>query len=93
VLAEAVGAAAVMHRVTGDPEYQRRYDEWWQWAEDHFLDRRAGSWHHELDVAGKPASKVKKGKADIYHAFQATLLPVAPVTASLASALRGAQAQ
>ncbi|MCU1524026.1 MAG: family epimerase/isomerase [Microbacteriaceae bacterium] len=93
VLAEAVGAAAVMHRVTGDPEYQRHYEEWWQWAEDHFLDRRAGSWHHELDVAGKPASKVKKGKADIYHAFQATLLPVAPVTASLASALREAHAQ
>jgi sulfoquinovose isomerase len=91
VLAEAVGAAAVMYRVTGDPEYQRRYDEWWQWAEDHFVDRQAGSWHHELDVAGKPASTVKKGKADIYHAFQATLLPVAPLTASLASALRDAR--
>jgi mannose/cellobiose epimerase-like protein (N-acyl-D-glucosamine 2-epimerase family) len=50
VLAEAVGAAAVLHRATGDPEYRRRYDEWWQWAEDHLVDRDAGSWHHELDV-------------------------------------------
>jgi sulfoquinovose isomerase len=32
VLAEAVRAAAVMHRATGDPEYRLRYDQWWQWA-------------------------------------------------------------
>jgi sulfoquinovose isomerase len=88
VLAEAIGAAAVMRRVTGDPEYERFHDQWWQWAEDHFIDRQAGSWHHELDAEGNPASKVKKGKADIYHAFQATLLPVLPLKASLASALR-----
>jgi mannose/cellobiose epimerase-like protein (N-acyl-D-glucosamine 2-epimerase family) len=91
VMAEAVGAAAVMHRVTGDPDYQRRYDEWWQWTEDHFVDRTDGSWHHELDASGRPASTVKKGKADIYHAFQATLLPRVPLRASLASALRAAR--
>ncbi len=91
VIAEAAGAAAVMHHVTGDPAYQLRYDEWWQWAEDHFIDRHAGSWHHELDVSGTPSSTIKRGKADIYHAFQATLLPVSPLTASLASALRAAR--
>jgi mannose/cellobiose epimerase-like protein (N-acyl-D-glucosamine 2-epimerase family) len=91
VIAEAVGAAAVMRAVTGDPEFQRRYDQWWQWAEDHFVDRHAGSWYHELDASGNPASTVKKGKADIYHAFQATLLPVLPLTASLASALCSAR--
>jgi mannose/cellobiose epimerase-like protein (N-acyl-D-glucosamine 2-epimerase family) len=90
VLAEAVGAAAVMHRATGDPGYQLRYDQWWQWAEDHLVDRDAGSWHHELDVAGRPASTVKTGKADVYHAFQATLLPELPLTPSLAAALRPA---
>jgi sulfoquinovose isomerase len=88
VLAEAVGAAAVLHRVTGDPEYRRRYDEWWQWAEDRLVDRDAGSWHHELDAAGRPASTVKTGKADVYHAFQATLLPGLQLTPSLAGALR-----
>jgi sulfoquinovose isomerase len=51
-------------------------------------DRHAGSWHHELDVAGNPASIVKKGKADVYHAFQATLVPVSPLKASIAAALR-----
>lgn len=91
VMAEAVGAAAVLHRVTGDPEYQRRYDEWWQWTEDRFVDRADGSWHHELDVAGRPASTVKKGKADVYHAFQATLLPLVPLRACLASALLAAR--
>jgi mannose/cellobiose epimerase-like protein (N-acyl-D-glucosamine 2-epimerase family) len=91
VLAEAVGAAAVMHRATGDPEYRLRYDEWWQWAEDHLVDRVAGSWHHELDVAGRPGSTVKKGKADVYHAFQATLLPALNLTPSLAAALQVAR--
>jgi mannose/cellobiose epimerase-like protein (N-acyl-D-glucosamine 2-epimerase family) len=91
VLAEAVGAAAVMHRATGDPEYRLRYDEWWQWAEGHFVDRVAGSWHHELDVAGRPGSTVKKGKADVYHAFQATLLPALNLTPSLAAALQVAR--
>jgi sulfoquinovose isomerase len=93
VLAEAVGAAAVMQQATADPQYGRFYDEWWQWAEDHFIDRVAGSWHHELNAAGIPSFSVKKGKADVYHAFQATLLPVAPVTASLASALLELQAK
>lgn len=92
VLAEAMGAASVMYRLTGEPQYKRFYEEWWQWAEDHFIDRHAGSWYHELDVAGKPASTVKKGKADIYHAFQATLLPQLPLTASLASAIRASRA-
>jgi mannose/cellobiose epimerase-like protein (N-acyl-D-glucosamine 2-epimerase family) len=87
-LAEAVGAAAVMHRVTGDEQYRLRYDAWWQWAEDHLVDRDAGSWHHELDVTGRPAATVKIGKADVYHAFQATLLPVLPLAPSLAAALR-----
>jgi mannose/cellobiose epimerase-like protein (N-acyl-D-glucosamine 2-epimerase family) len=91
VIAEATGAAAVMHRVTAEPEYQLRFDEWWQWADDHFIDRQAGSWYHELDVSGTPSSAVKKGKADVYHALQATLLPGSPLTASLASALRAAR--
>ena len=91
VLAEAVGAAAVLHGATGDREYRLRYDEWWRWAEDHLVDREAGSWHHELDVEGRPASTVKIGKADVYHAFQATLLPGLPLAPSLAAALRPAR--
>ncbi|NEN05360.1 AGE family epimerase/isomerase [Diaminobutyricibacter tongyongensis] len=92
VLAEALGATAAMHQVTGNEAYRLRYDEWWHWAEDHFIDRGAGSWHHELDATGHPASTVKKGKADVYHAFQATLLPRLPLTASLASAIRSSRA-
>ncbi|MFZ0042836.1 MAG: AGE family epimerase/isomerase, partial [Solirubrobacteraceae bacterium] len=90
VLAEAVGAAAVLDRATGDPEYRQRYEQWWQWAEDHLVDRDAGSWHHELDAAGRPTSTVKAGKADVYHAFQATLLPGLSLAPSLAAALRPA---
>jgi hypothetical protein len=44
-----------------------------------------------LDVAGRPGSTVKKGKADVYHAFQATLLPALNLTPSLAAALQVAR--
>jgi sulfoquinovose isomerase len=85
VIAEAVGAAAVLYQATGDPHYRERYDAWWQWAEDHLVDREAGSWHHELDAVGRPAATVKQGKADVYHAFQATLLPGLPPAPSIAA--------
>ncbi|MDQ2781543.1 MAG: AGE family epimerase/isomerase, partial [Actinomycetota bacterium] len=34
-----------------------------------------GSWHHELDEQNHPSSNVWEGKPDVYHAYQAMLLP------------------
>jgi sulfoquinovose isomerase len=87
VLAEAIAAAAVLHRRTGDPVYAARYAEWWEVAERFYLDRTGGSWWHELDPSGHPAATVWPGKPDIYHAYQATLVPLQPPSASLAGAL------
>jgi sulfoquinovose isomerase len=81
VLAEAIGAAAVL----GEDDLQRA---WWALAEDHFIDRADGSWRHELDARNRPAGTVWQGKPDVYHAFQATLIPRLPLTGSLAGALR-----
>jgi mannose/cellobiose epimerase-like protein (N-acyl-D-glucosamine 2-epimerase family) len=88
VLAEGVGAAAALFAITGQDEYRRWYDTWWRYAEDHLLDRKLGSWHHELDRANRPAATVWPGKVDAYHAVQATLLPQLPPRASVAAALR-----
>lgn len=87
VLAEAVSAAAVLHQVTGDPRYRADYDRWWAYADRYLLDRERGSWHHELDPSNRPASTVWPGKPDVYHAFQAALLPLLPPAPVMSVAL------
>ncbi|WP_439681137.1 AGE family epimerase/isomerase [Embleya sp. MST-111070] len=88
VLAEALMAAAALHRATGDPDYDHWHRRWWTHADTHFLDRARGSWHHELDPENRPSATVWAGKPDAYHAAQATLLPRLPAAPSPAEALR-----
>jgi mannose/cellobiose epimerase-like protein (N-acyl-D-glucosamine 2-epimerase family) len=87
VLAEAVDTAATLHRVTGDPRFDEHYRRWWAYADRYLVDHVNGSWHHELDPANVPAATVWPGKPDVYHAFQATLLPLLPPAPALSSAL------
>src|SRR4051794_11513630 len=79
-LCEAIGAAAVLGEDTR---------AWWEHAERYFIDRERGSWRHQLDVHNRPASTVWRGKPDVCHAFQATLLPRVPLAPSLAASLLG----
>jgi sulfoquinovose isomerase len=87
VLAEAVNAAASLHQVTGDERWQASYHSWWAYAERYLIDREQGSWHHELDPANRPATTVWPGKPDVYHAFQATLVPLLPLAPAMSSSL------
>ncbi len=87
VLAEAIAAAAVLYRRTGDPSYAEQYAHWWEIAQEQFIDPIGGSWWHELDPAGQPQGTVWPGKPDVYHAYQATLIPLQPPSGSLAGAL------
>jgi sulfoquinovose isomerase len=87
VVAEAIGAAAVLHEAKGDPSYEAWYRRAWDFAERHLLDRAGGSWRHELGSDLQPAAGVWSGKPDVYHALQATLIPRLPVAASVAGAL------
>ncbi|TDQ46361.1 AGE family epimerase/isomerase [Actinorugispora endophytica] len=88
VVAEAVSVAAVLLRRTGDDRYERWYRVWWDHAAAHFVDTGRGGWRHELDASlASPAGATWNGKPDVYHAFQATRLPVLPLAASLAGAL------
>ena len=88
VAAEAIGAAAALHRVTGDARYAADYARWWDYASEFLIDHERGSWHHELDRSNAPSAKVWPGKPDLYHAFQSTLLPLLPLAPGLASAVR-----
>ena len=86
VLTEAIGAAAALLQRTGEAEYERWYRTFWDEAAARFIDRGRGSWIHELPVGD--AEPVWSGKPDVYHAYQATLLPQLPLAPVLAAALR-----
>ncbi len=88
VVAEGLGAAWALHRATGSPEWAALFEQWWSYAEEHLIDSRLGSWHHELAPDNSPAAVTWVGKPDVYHALQAMLLPRLPLTPSFASALR-----
>ncbi len=87
VAAEAIAAAAALHRRTGEREFAEQYAAWWGYVIDHVRDTELGSWHHELDTANEPRASVWPGKPDLYHAVQATLLPRMPLAPGLARAV------
>jgi len=87
VLAEAISAAGVLHRVTGDARWAQRLTQWWEYADRYVVDHERGSWRHELDPINAPAATVWAGKPDVYHAYQAALGPDLPIAPSYATAL------
>ncbi len=87
VATEAIGAAAYLFRATGDPSYDHWYRAFWDHAALFLIDRRHGSWHHELTPANHPAHTTWRGKPDLYHALQATLFAQTTVSAGLAASL------
>jgi sulfoquinovose isomerase len=87
VAAEAVSAAAALHAQTGDQSYADHYREWWDYIDTYLLDHNRGSWLHQLDATNTPAASVWAGKPDLYHAFQATLIPRLPLWPMLAPAM------
>lgn len=98
VLCEGIGAAAALHAVADEPgspggrpdaaasaaELARWYTTWWAYAREHLIES-PGRWHHELDPAGRPAAGTWAGRPDVYHAYQATLLPRLPLAPALSA--------
>ncbi len=87
VVAEAVNAAQVLLDLTGGPGVAADRDRWWTYAEEHLVDHEHGSWHHELDERNVPAATTWPGKPDVYHAYQAALLPLLGRRTSFAAGL------
>jgi sulfoquinovose isomerase len=72
---EAILAADFLHRATDESTFLEWRTSFWDYTWSHFPDRVNGSWHHELDANGNPASTTWIGKPDAYHAVQACLSP------------------
>lgn len=87
VAAEALASAAVFFRLTGEDRFAARYAEWFHHVETVFIDRRSGSWHHEVDGENQAGAPLPTDKPDLYHAYQAVLIPQVPVAASMAGAV------
>lgn len=87
VLTEAIAAAAVLGRQTRDDRYADHYRAWWDHASAHHIDPVDGSWRHQLDGANRPDTTVWAGKPDLYHAFQAALIPTLPLYPMVAAAV------
>lgn len=84
---EASAAASALLQRTGEARYEDWYRLFWTFCDDHFIDREGGSWHHELDPQNRPSADIWAGKPDLYHAWQAVLIPRLPLAPSMASAL------
>ena len=86
--AEGIGAAAFLNAIDGDPIYEEWYRRIWDWTDTHLIDHVNGSWYHQLGDALSPITDPWYGKPDMYHSFQACLIPMLPTTGSIAKGLR-----
>ncbi len=73
---EAIGAMATLQKIAPQASDEVWYRQLWQFAADHFIDHQHGGWFPELDAQGAPVGRQFIGKPDIYHAIQATLMPL-----------------
>ena len=87
-LAEAINTSAVLYRVTGKEQYGKLYSEFLEYLDKTVLDRKNGSWFHQLNEKNEVIGTVWPGKSDIYHALQATLIPYHRVDVSIALAVK-----
>ena len=87
-LAEAINTSAVLYRVTGEEKYAEQYEEFMRYLDESVLDKSCGSWYHQLDENNKPKDTVWPGKPDLYHAFQAMLIPYSKPDISIATAVK-----
>jgi sulfoquinovose isomerase len=84
---EAAAAAAALLQRTDEKQYEDWYRRFWEFNETLFIDYEHGSWHHELNPQNQPSADIWAGKPDLYHSYQATVLPVLPLAPSLTTGL------
>ena len=89
-LAEAINTSAVLYRVTGNQKYLSDYESFLQYLDEVVHDRVHGSWFHQLDQQNLLLDTVWPGKSDLYHAFQATLIPYYRPDLSIVAAVKEA---
>ena len=87
-LAEAINTSTVLYRAVGEERYASDYAMYMEYLDKQVLDHVNGSWFHQMNEKGEVTGSVWPGKSDLYHSFQATLIPYCRPDLSVASALR-----
>jgi sulfoquinovose isomerase len=87
VACEAVLAADTLHRRTGEARFATAAEQWWAEIDRYFVDANGGGWWQELAPDMTPAASTWSGKPDLYHCYQAVLLPSLPLSPTAATAL------
>ncbi|HEX4298415.1 MAG TPA: AGE family epimerase/isomerase, partial [Devosia sp.] len=80
---EGVGAAAFLIAHRPDAFHESWYRRIWDVIACHHLDHENGGWFEQLGEDMRPAHTLFAGKADIYHALQACLIPLYPAEGSV----------
>lgn len=88
-LAEAINTSAALYHVTGKKKYADNYAEFMEYLDEKVLDHVNGSWFHQMDRNNNVIGTVWPGKSDLYHALQATLIPLYDPNVSIAPAVKG----
>ncbi|HEY5820294.1 MAG TPA: AGE family epimerase/isomerase [Mesorhizobium sp.] len=88
-IAEAAGAASFLVEHRPSAFHEEWYRRIWNIIAQHYIDRDHGGWFEELDETMLPAHSLFPGKADIYHALQACLIPLYPAQGSLTRLIGG----
>jgi len=87
-LAEAINTSAVLFNVTADNKYADDYYQFMKYLDTFVHDKKNGSWFHQLDRNNQLLGTVWPGKSDLYHAFQATLIPYSIASVSIAKGVK-----
>ncbi|MCR5355967.1 MAG: AGE family epimerase/isomerase [Lachnospiraceae bacterium] len=87
-LAEAVNTSAVLYRITGNEKYADDYAAFMKYLDSVVIDHSCGSWFHQLDENNRLKGTVWPGKPDLYHAFQAMIIPYGSVGTSIAADIK-----
>ena len=88
VQAETANTAYLFLRRTGDRCYEVMHRRVWGYIANTLIDTKRGGWLPEVDDAGQRTQAVYPLRDDLYHAFQATLTPLLPISASIAGGIR-----
>ncbi|MGY0588253.1 MAG: AGE family epimerase/isomerase [Paraglaciecola chathamensis] len=84
VQVETANTAYMLLRRTGEQRFESAYRMIWDYTARLFIDRNAGGWRPEIGRDGTRTQQVYPLREDLYHAFQATVTPLLPLSASLA---------
>lgn len=87
-LAEAINTSAVLYHVTKKETYAENYAEFMEYLDEKVMDHVQGSWFHQMNEKNEVIGTVWRGKSDLYHAFQATLIPYYTPELSIAPAVK-----